>query len=83
MSPEGTLIISSICLFYIGWGNAVDVQDQNATNIALFGKWSYEGVKCNDISLQDYIELKRRVFLPHSAGRYASRRFRKAKVLLF
>lgn len=52
----------------------------DSVNIKLFGKWSYDGVKCNDISLQDYIEIRRQVFLPHSAGRYAARRFRKAKV---
>ena len=44
----------------------------------LFGKWSYK-VKCGDISLESYIELRRKVFTPHSAGRYAARRFRKAK----
>lgn len=53
--------------------------DVDSPQIKLFNKWSYEGVKCNDISLVDYIELGRKVFLPHSAGRYASKRFRKAK----
>lgn len=47
--------------------------------VKMYGKWSYEGVKCNDLSLQDYIELRRQVFLPHSAGRFAAKRFRKAK----
>jgi len=47
--------------------------------VKLYGKWSYDGVKCSDISLQDYIELRRQVFLPHSAGRFAAKRFRKAK----
>ncbi len=31
------------------------------------------------MSLTDYIEFDRQVFIPHTAGRYASQRFRKAK----
>lgn len=31
------------------------------------------------MSVQDYVELKKQVFLPHSAGRYASQRFKKAR----
>merc|ERR1712000_403354 len=31
-----------------------------------------------DISLTDYISLRNPVYLPHSAGRYAVKRFRKA-----
>lgn len=45
----------------------------------LFGKWSFDTVKCQDLSLKDYIELDRAIYLPHTAGRYASKRFRKAK----
>eukprot|EP01061_Rhynchopus_euleeides_P034453 TRINITY_DN58266_c0_g1_i1.p2 TRINITY_DN58266_c0_g1~~TRINITY_DN58266_c0_g1_i1.p2 ORF type:complete len:198 (+),score=49.87 TRINITY_DN58266_c0_g1_i1:24-596(+) len=44
----------------------------------LFGKWSVDDVKCNDLSLQDYISLKP-IYLPHSAGRWSKKRFRKAK----
>ncbi|NXN33198.1 RS5 protein, partial [Nycticryphes semicollaris] len=40
-------------------------------DIKLFGKWSTDDVQINDISLQ--------VYLPHSAGRYAAKRFRKAQ----
>lgn len=58
----------------VAYSNEVD-----ESNIKLYGKWSFDGVKCNDISLEDYIELRRRVFLPHSAGRFAAKRFRKAK----
>ena len=29
--------------------------------------------------LQDYLELKKLIFVPHTAGRYASKRFRKAR----
>lgn len=53
------------------------VEDGNV--IKLYGKWSYENVSCKDLSVQDYIELKKQVYLPHSAGRYASQRFKKAR----
>ena len=35
----------------------------------------------NDISLEDYIAVKSKnaVFVPHSAGRYQKKRFRKAQ----
>ncbi|EAL64416.1 hypothetical protein ACTFIW_013071 [Dictyostelium discoideum] len=49
------------------------------SEVALFGKWSYSGVTCPDISLQDYICVKKNVFTPHSAGRYNKVRFRKAQ----
>jgi small subunit ribosomal protein S5e len=53
----------------------VETQD-----IKLFGKWSSEDVNVNDISLTDYIAVKEKhaKFLPHSAGRYQAKRFRKA-----
>eukprot|EP00754_Rhynchopus_humris_P050291 Rhum_TRINITY_DN8886_c0_g1::Rhum_TRINITY_DN8886_c0_g1_i1::g.30170::m.30170/K02989/RP-S5e, RPS5; small subunit ribosomal protein S5e len=44
----------------------------------LFGKWSMDGVSVSDLSLQDYITLKP-VYIPHSAGRWNKKRFRKAK----
>eukprot|EP01132_Coremiostelium_polycephalum_P001304 gene1304-1646_t len=47
--------------------------------VALFNKWSYEGVTCPDISLQDYICIKKGGFLPHSSGRWNKVRFRKAQ----
>lgn len=51
-----------------------------ATDIKLFGKWSYEGVSLGDISLEDFIAIKPKdqVYLPHTAGRYQVKRFRKA-----
>jgi len=53
----------------------VETQD-----VKLFGKWSSEDVNVNDISLTDYIAVKEKhaKFLPHSAGRYQAKRFRKA-----
>lgn len=46
----------------------------------LFNKWSYEDVEVKDISLQDYIQIRQQVYLPHTAGRFAVKRFRKAQV---
>ncbi|KKK14850.1 40S ribosomal protein [Aspergillus ochraceoroseus] len=47
--------------------------------VKLFNKWSYEDVEIRDISLTDYIQIRSPVYLPHSAGRYAAKRFRKAQ----
>lgn len=46
----------------------------------LFNKWSYEDVEVKDISLQDYIQIRQHTYLPHTAGRFAVKRFRKAQV---
>jgi len=43
----------------------------------LYGKWSFEDLQCEDMSLVDYISIKE-VFAPHTAGRYQTKRFRKA-----
>lgn len=55
---------------------APEVQD-----IKLFGKWSTDDVQVSDISLTDYIAVKEKyaTYLPHTAGRYAAKRFRKAQ----
>jgi len=52
-----------------------------ATEVKLFNRWSFNDVRCSDISLVDYIAVKQTdaKFLPHSAGRYAAKRFRKAQ----
>ena len=51
-----------------------------ATEVKLFGRWSFEDVECKDISLEDYIACKPKYaqFLPHSQGRWQKKRFRKA-----
>uniref|UniRef100_A0A914VV19 Ribosomal protein S5 n=1 Tax=Plectus sambesii TaxID=2011161 RepID=A0A914VV19_9BILA len=48
--------------------------------VKLFNKWSLEEVQVSDISLVDYIAVKDKYakYLPHSAGRYQVKRFRKA-----
>ncbi|KAJ2364736.1 ribosomal protein S5 [Coemansia sp. RSA 2611] len=47
--------------------------------IRLFNKWSFEEIEIKDISLTDYLQIRNPVYLPHSAGRYAARKFRKAQ----
>lgn len=51
-----------------------------ANEVRLFGKWSYEGINLGDISLEDFVAVKSKdmVYLPHTAGRYQVKRFRKA-----
>ncbi|EEC46251.1 predicted protein [Phaeodactylum tricornutum CCAP 1055/1] len=51
-----------------------------ATEIKLFGKWSFDDIEIRDISLVDYIACKgdHATYLPHTAGRYQKKRFRKA-----
>ncbi len=53
--------------------------ESRRNEILLFGKWSYEGVEVRDPGLKDYICLKP-VYLPHTGGRHAKRRFGKAEV---
>ncbi|PVU98192.1 hypothetical protein BB561_000043 [Smittium simulii] len=47
--------------------------------IKLFNKWSYTEVEIKDISLTDYLNVRTPVYLPHSAGRYAAKKFRKSQ----
>ncbi|PFH36411.1 ribosomal protein RPS5 [Besnoitia besnoiti] len=51
-----------------------------AAEAKLFGRWSYDDVNVSDLSLVDYIAVKDKacVFVPHTAGRYQKKRFRKA-----
>lgn len=48
-------------------------------SIKLFNKWSFDDVQVKDISLTDYVQIRQPVYLSHSAGRYATKRFRKAQ----
>jgi len=48
------------------------------TDVRVFGKWTGADVQISDMSLEDYIlGAKQPKFLPHSAGRYQVKRFRK------
>jgi len=53
----------------------------DAPEIKLFGRWSADDIQVSDISLTDYIAVKEKYakYLPHSAGRYQVKRFRKAQ----
>eukprot|EP00088_Acartia_fossae_P022518 TRINITY_DN236_c0_g2_i1.p1 TRINITY_DN236_c0_g2~~TRINITY_DN236_c0_g2_i1.p1 ORF type:complete len:216 (+),score=73.31 TRINITY_DN236_c0_g2_i1:39-686(+) len=50
-------------------------------DIKLFGRWSADDVNVPDMSLSDYIAVKEKfaIYLPHSAKRFAAKRFRKAQ----
>merc|ERR1711934_226185 len=59
-----------------------DERPDYAMEPKLFGKWSYDGVVCDDISLAGYLQVKttrQQVFTPHTAGRYQQRRFKKVQ----
>merc|ERR1712141_465210 len=49
--------------------------------IKLFNRWASDDVQVSDISLTDYIAIKEKYskYVPHSAGRYQVKRFRKAQ----
>ncbi|KAJ1971059.1 ribosomal protein S5, partial [Dimargaris verticillata] len=47
--------------------------------IRLFNKWTFEDVEVKDISLTDYIQVRRPVYVPHTAGRFANKKFGKAQ----
>jgi len=51
-----------------------------ATEVKLFNKWPLDDIDVSDISLVDYIPVKGKyaIFMPHTAGRYQKKRFRKA-----
>ncbi|KXJ68710.1 hypothetical protein RP20_CCG018057 [Aedes albopictus] len=57
------------------------VQPAELPDIKLFGRWSSDDIHISDISVSDYIAVKEKhaKYLPHSAGRYAAKRFRKAQ----
>lgn len=51
----------------------------NYDHIKLFNKWSYTDLVITDPGLKAYISL-RPVIIPHTGGRYAHRRFKKAEM---
>ncbi|XP_057317721.1 40S ribosomal protein S5 [Hydractinia symbiolongicarpus] len=67
------------------WGEAGDEIEEPTSielqDIKLFGKWDLSAIDIADISLTDYIAVKdnHAVYLPHTAARYAVKRFRKAQ----
>uniref|UniRef100_A0AC34PXZ0 Ribosomal protein S7 domain-containing protein n=1 Tax=Panagrolaimus sp. JU765 TaxID=591449 RepID=A0AC34PXZ0_9BILA len=71
-----------------GWEDSEPVAVESAPvqvaldsqEIKVFNKWSLHDVEVSDISLVDYIAVKDKgaKYLPHTAGRYQVKRFRKA-----
>lgn len=55
-----------------------------ATEVRLFGRWTFDDIEIKDISLEDYIAAKsnRAAFLPHSCGKVQNKRFKKAGILI-
>jgi small subunit ribosomal protein S5e len=51
-----------------------------ANEVKVFNKYSTDDITISDISLVDYVPVKGKyaVYTPHTAGRYQTRRFRKA-----
>lgn len=71
-----------MCFIFDLDGDARDEVQRHeyATEVKLFGKWSYEGVESKDMSLMAYLNvktIKAQVFLPFTAGRYQKRSFQK------
>ena len=52
----------------------------NQTGVLLFNRWDAADVEVKDISLTDYVQVRNAVLLPHTAGRYANKQFRKAQM---
>ena len=53
---------------------------QAAVEPKLFGKWTYKDLKLKDNTLEGYVNFdatKLKIYLPHTAGRYQIKRFRK------
>ncbi|KAH7854899.1 hypothetical protein Vadar_018863 [Vaccinium darrowii] len=65
--------------------NVVVDNEQASTDVKLFNKWCFdgpEGVSFTEVSLLDYIAVnpaKHATYVPHTAGRYSNKRFRKAQ----
>merc|ERR1712048_942787 len=58
-----------------------DIQEVQMKEVLIFNKWSVSDVRCEDLSLKDYINVSGNYakYLPHTASRYDKIRFRKAQ----
>ncbi|KAK2454553.1 ribosomal protein S7 [Trifolium repens] len=57
------------------------VSDPSQLEVKLFNRWSFDDVQLSDVYLSDYIGVaatKHATYVPHTAGRYSNKRFRKA-----
>ena len=52
---------------------------QSEGGIKLFNKWTFENLVIEDIAVKDYLYVQTPMYVPHTAGRYQVKRFRKAK----
>ncbi|KVI08405.1 Ribosomal protein S5/S7 [Cynara cardunculus var. scolymus] len=55
---------------------------KSRSDVLLFNRWTYDDVQVPDLSVEDYITAtasKHPIYMPHTAGRYQARRFRKAQ----
>jgi small subunit ribosomal protein S5e len=58
-----------------------NLESNFATQPKLFSKWEYENLEIKDETLANYLAItntKSKVFVPHTAGRYQLKKFRKA-----
>ncbi|KAL3313940.1 ribosomal protein S5 [Cichlidogyrus casuarinus] len=51
----------------------------SSTELKIFGKWPSKDITLSDLSLKDYIAYEKPMFIPHTAGRFQTRRFKKAQ----
>ncbi|KAA8538755.1 hypothetical protein F0562_028350 [Nyssa sinensis] len=57
-------------------------ENQIHSDVKLFNRWSFDEVQISDISVMDYIAVnpaRHATYVPHTAGRYSVKRFRKAQ----
>merc|ERR1712232_172015 len=70
-------------LFGFGLCVSLDPRTMADVEVKLFNRWTYDDVEVSDLSLTDYLAIKQsrqvKAYLPHTAGRYAVKRFRKAQ----
>ncbi|KEI41920.1 uncharacterized protein L969DRAFT_44235, partial [Mixia osmundae IAM 14324] len=48
--------------------------------VKLFGRWETNDIEVKDISLTDYIQVRHAVWVPHTAGRWSKKQFRKGSM---
>ncbi|EDK45908.1 ribosomal protein S5 [Lodderomyces elongisporus] len=76
--PQEEVVVEELQVVNLATPIPLDVQEAQR-EVKLFNKWSFEDVEVNDVSLVDYIQVRSPVFVPHTAGKYATKRFRKAQ----
>ncbi|GMP87134.1 hypothetical protein CsSME_00039646 [Camellia sinensis var. sinensis] len=62
--------------------NQKEQANQVHSDVKLFNRWSFDEVQISDMSVMDYIAVnpaRHATYVPHTAGRYSVKRFRKAQ----